>query len=68
MLKSVEEVSLYFFGGDPIPYIGIVLIDPRLVESVIFLALTGTQGIMMLSVPAFVRPGYYAQEGSNRIL
>ena len=26
---SVEEVSLYFFGGDPIPYIGLVPIDPR---------------------------------------
>ena len=23
------EVSLYFFGGDPIPYIGLVPIDPR---------------------------------------
>ena len=26
---SVEEVSLYFLGGDPIPYIGLVPIDPR---------------------------------------
>ena len=26
---SVKEVSLYFLGGDPIPYIGLVPIDPR---------------------------------------
>ena len=26
---SVEEVSLHFLGGDPIPYIGLVPIDPR---------------------------------------
>ena len=26
---SVEEVSLYFLGGDPMPYIGLVPIDPR---------------------------------------
>ena len=26
---SVEEVSLYYLGGDPIPYIGLVPIDPR---------------------------------------
>ena len=26
---SVEEVSLYFLGGDPIPYFGLVPIDPR---------------------------------------
>ena len=26
---SIEEVSLYFLGGDPIPYFGLVPIDPR---------------------------------------
>ena len=26
---SIEEVSLYFLGGVPIPYIGLVPIDPR---------------------------------------
>ena len=26
---SVNEVSLYFLGGDPIPYIGLDPIDPR---------------------------------------
>ena len=26
---SVEEVSLYFLGGDPIPYFRLVPIDPR---------------------------------------
>ena len=26
---TVEEVSLYFLGGDPILYIGLVPIDPR---------------------------------------
>ena len=25
---SVEQVSLYFLGGDQIPYIGLVPIDP----------------------------------------
>ena len=27
--KSIKEVSLYFLGGDPILYIGLVPIDPR---------------------------------------
>ena len=26
---SVEEVSLYFLGGDPISYFGLVPIDPQ---------------------------------------
>ena len=26
---SVEKVSFYFLGGDPIPYIGLVPINPR---------------------------------------
>ena len=26
---SIEEVSFYFLGGDPIPFFGLVPIDPR---------------------------------------
>ena len=36
MSVEVEEVSLYFLGGDPIPYIGLVPIDPRSSLSVYF--------------------------------
>ena len=30
---SVEEVSLYFLGGDPIPYIRLFIIDPLSIVS-----------------------------------
>ena len=33
---SVEEVSLYFLGGDPIQYFGLDPIDPRSSSSLVF--------------------------------
>ena len=47
---SVEEVSSSFLGGEPIPYIGLVLIDPKsslfISEEGLILYLSVTHGIM----------------------
>ena len=51
---SVEEVSLYFLGGDPIPYIGLVPIDPR--SSYMFV--TNTMNSISHCFPTFSQINY----------
>ena len=48
---SVEEVSLYFLGGDPIPYIGLVPTDPR---SSFFGILISTKFILPTSIQSIL--------------
>ena len=48
---SVEEVSLYFLGGDPIPYFGLVPIDPRSSFIITIPVIQSVEAIFRLSTP-----------------
>ena len=55
---SVEEVSLHFLGGDPIPYIGLVPIDPRSSLIKLVSEYTGWQSISEIKYDSTVTSFY----------